>query len=122
MIRMNFSVTQDQLVQAYGLDNVQYFPQNATAGFSSRSATFLSLVGLPHSEVVHLPGKSRRPLPSRARWDHSRQPLRPHDSDVEPEELSARFRETVGAFDSTPFADDQSQWNRSLEELEHGIW
>ncbi|MFD5206824.1 SUKH-4 family immunity protein [Streptomyces anulatus] len=31
-----------------------------------------------------------------------------HDSDVDPEELSARFRETVGTFDSTPFADDES--------------
>ncbi|MFI5740918.1 SUKH-4 family immunity protein [Streptomyces anulatus] len=45
-----------------------------------------------------------------------------HDNDVDPEELSARFKETVGAFDSTPFADDESQWNLSLEELEHGIW
>ncbi|MFF8983904.1 hypothetical protein ACF08E_11015 [Streptomyces globisporus] len=45
-----------------------------------------------------------------------------HDNDVDPEDLSARFKETVGAFDSTPFADDESQWNLSLEELEHGIW
>ncbi|MFH9561805.1 hypothetical protein ACH4NR_37310 [Streptomyces globisporus] len=35
---------------------------------------------------------------------------------------SARFKETVGAFDSTPFVDEESQWNLSLEELEHGIW
>ncbi|MFD4175199.1 hypothetical protein [Streptomyces anulatus] len=41
---------------------------------------------------------------------------------MDPEELSARFKETVGAFDSTPFADEGSQWNLSLEELEHGIW
>nr|WP_239475229.1 hypothetical protein [Streptomyces sp. CS131] len=44
-----------------------------------------------------------------------------HDNDVDPEELFARFKETVGAFDSTPFA-HESQWNLSLEELEHGIW
>ncbi|MFD0043043.1 hypothetical protein ACFVIZ_35975 [Streptomyces anulatus] len=37
-------------------------------------------------------------------------------------ELSACFKETVGTFDSTPFADDELQWNLSLEELEHGIW
>ncbi|MGW4177064.1 hypothetical protein [Streptomyces rubiginosohelvolus] len=41
---------------------------------------------------------------------------------MDPEELSARFKETVGAFGSTSFADDESQWNLSLEELEHGIW
>ncbi|MFE9015640.1 SUKH-4 family immunity protein [Streptomyces cyaneofuscatus] len=45
-----------------------------------------------------------------------------HDNDVDPEELSARFKETVGAVDPTPFADQDSQWNLSLEELEHGIW
>ncbi|MFJ9321731.1 hypothetical protein ACIRPC_19210, partial [Streptomyces globisporus] len=42
-----------------------------------------------------------------------------HDNDVDPEELAARFKEAVGAFGSTPFADDESQ--RSLS-LEHGIW
>ncbi|MFD4177616.1 SUKH-4 family immunity protein [Streptomyces anulatus] len=187
MIRVNFSVTQNQLVQAYGLDNVKYFPQSATAGVSSRSAIFLSLVGLPHSEVFTSREDLEDPYPAAldaitlgSRFDHHGIPcpaesrswwtlgylftsliaLDPasgkvyafpegssgylllhrdveslvyaliefrklevdHDSDVDPEELSARFRETVGAFDSTPFADDESQWNRSLEELEHGIW
>lgn len=45
-----------------------------------------------------------------------------HDNDVDPEELSARFKRVVGAFDPTPFADENSQWNLSLEELENGIW
>ncbi|MEU9479254.1 SUKH-4 family immunity protein [Streptomyces sp. NPDC048191] len=45
-----------------------------------------------------------------------------HDNNVAPEELSERFRRVVGAFDPTPFADEESQWNLSLEELEHGIW
>ncbi|MFD8909876.1 SUKH-4 family immunity protein [Streptomyces sp. NPDC059575] len=45
-----------------------------------------------------------------------------HDNGVDPEELSERFRQVVGAFDPTPFADEESQWNLSLEELEHGIW
>ncbi|MER7000572.1 SUKH-4 family immunity protein [Streptomyces sp. NPDC000410] len=45
-----------------------------------------------------------------------------HDNAVDPEELSARFKRVVGGFDPTPFADEQSQWNLSLEELEHGIW
>jgi len=45
-----------------------------------------------------------------------------HDNDVDPEELVARFKGVVGAFDPTPFADEDSQWNLSLEELEHGMW
>ncbi|MER7665366.1 SUKH-4 family immunity protein [Streptomyces sp. NPDC096193] len=45
-----------------------------------------------------------------------------HDNDVEPEELSTRFKRVVGAFDPTPFSDEDSQWNLSLEELEHGMW
>ncbi|CAM5640327.1 hypothetical protein SALBM311S_11802 [Streptomyces alboniger] len=45
-----------------------------------------------------------------------------HDNDVDPEELVARFKSVVGAFDPTPFADEDSQWNLSLEELEHGMW
>ncbi|MFB9607326.1 SUKH-4 family immunity protein [Streptomyces roseofulvus] len=45
-----------------------------------------------------------------------------HDNEVDPEELSARFKQVVGAFDPTPFADENSQWNLSLEELRNGIW
>ncbi|MET7286313.1 SUKH-4 family immunity protein [Streptomyces sp. NPDC005573] len=45
-----------------------------------------------------------------------------HDNDVDPEELAERFRRVVGAFDPTPFADEESQWNLALEELENGIW
>ncbi|WP_223837605.1 SUKH-4 family immunity protein [Streptomyces venezuelae] len=45
-----------------------------------------------------------------------------HDNDADPEELAARFRAAVEAFDPTPFADEESQWTLSMEELEHGIW
>ncbi|MFG2484834.1 SUKH-4 family immunity protein [Streptomyces virginiae] len=45
-----------------------------------------------------------------------------HDNGVSPEELAARFRDTVGRFDPTAFADEESQWNLAMEELEHGIW
>ncbi|AYN43664.1 hypothetical protein D9753_15210 [Streptomyces dangxiongensis] len=45
-----------------------------------------------------------------------------HENDVDPEELAERFRRVVGAFDPTPFADEESQWNLALEELEHGLW
>ncbi|MFD4320723.1 SUKH-4 family immunity protein [Streptomyces sp. NPDC058548] len=45
-----------------------------------------------------------------------------HEDDADPEELAARFREVVEAFDPTPFENEDSQWNLSLEELEQGIW
>ncbi|MET9598550.1 hypothetical protein [Streptomyces sp. NPDC006459] len=45
-----------------------------------------------------------------------------HDNDVDPQELADRFQEAVEAFDSTSFADEESQWNLSMEELEQGIW
>jgi hypothetical protein len=45
-----------------------------------------------------------------------------HDNGVDPEELAECFRRFVGSFDPAPFADEESQWNLSLEELEHGIW
>ncbi|MFJ6636471.1 hypothetical protein ACIQMR_34615 [Streptomyces sp. NPDC091376] len=45
-----------------------------------------------------------------------------HGNDGDPEDLSERFKQVVGAFDPTPFADEESQWNLSLEELEHGMW
>ncbi|MFD7854551.1 SUKH-4 family immunity protein [Streptomyces microflavus] len=187
MIRVNPSVTPDQLVQAYGLDSIVYFPRSAAAGFDSRSATFLSFVGVPHSEAFAAREDVEVPYPADldaitlgSRFDHCGMPcpaesrswwmlgylftsliaLDPtsgkvyafpeksngyiplhrdveslvyalvefrkleidHDNDVDPEELSARFKETVGAFDPTPFADQDSQWNLSLEELEHGIW
>ncbi|MEV4191769.1 SUKH-4 family immunity protein [Streptomyces toxytricini] len=45
-----------------------------------------------------------------------------HDEGVDPEILASRFRDSVGSFDPTPLADEESQWNLSMEELEHGIW
>lgn len=45
-----------------------------------------------------------------------------HEDDADPEELAVRFRKVVEAFDPTPFENEESQWNLSLEELEHGIW
>ncbi|MFH9392538.1 SUKH-4 family immunity protein [Streptomyces sp. NPDC017556] len=189
MISVNFSVTQHQLVQAYGLDNVVYFPQGSRAVLDARSASFLSLVGLPHSEAFTSRENVEDPYPagldavalgghcdhyglpcpaeSRSWWmlgclftslialdpasgkvyafpggssGHTRTPLHrdieslvyaliefrklevDQADDVDPEELSGRFKETVGTFDPTPFADEESQWNLSLEELEHGIW
>ncbi|MFJ9765595.1 SUKH-4 family immunity protein [Streptomyces erythrochromogenes] len=45
-----------------------------------------------------------------------------HDNGVDPEELASRFRGAVGDFDATALADEESQWNLSMEELEQGIW
>ncbi|GAA0927829.1 hypothetical protein GCM10009549_50090 [Streptomyces thermoalcalitolerans] len=45
-----------------------------------------------------------------------------HENGAAPKEIAERFRRVVGAFDPTPFADNESQWNLSLEELEHGMW
>ncbi|MEU9441932.1 SUKH-4 family immunity protein [Streptomyces sp. NPDC048304] len=45
-----------------------------------------------------------------------------HENDVDPAEIAERFRHVVGAFDPTPFADEESQWNLSLQELEDGMW
>ncbi|MFD3948014.1 SUKH-4 family immunity protein [Streptomyces sp. NPDC058579] len=187
MTGVNYSVTPMQLVQAYGLENVVYFPQSAATGFDGRSANFLSTVGLPHSEVFVSREDVTDPYPLDldaislgCRFDHYGMPcpsesrswwmlgylftslvaMDPksgrvyafpegsssyiklhrdveslvyalvefrklevdHDNDVDPEELAERFKQVVGAFDPTPFADEESQWNLSLEELEHGMW
>lgn len=187
MAGVNFSVTPVQLIQAYGLENVVYFPQGAAGECDPRSASLLSAVGLPHSEVFVSRGDVADPYPADldaitlgSRFDHygmdcpaesrswwmlgylftSLVAMDPnsakvyafpegstgyielhrdveslvyallefrklevdHDNDVDPEELSARFKQVVGAFDPTPFADEESQWNLSLEELEHGMW
>ncbi|MGA4980161.1 SUKH-4 family immunity protein [Streptomyces cinereoruber] len=183
---MNFSVTPQQMIDSYKLQNITYFPQSSTVKFHSPSATLLSSVGLPNSEVfisreevpdphphtdsITLGNRFRHldiPCPEESRewWAlgylfESLVAVDPetgkvyafpegepgytelhrdvesllftliefrklevdHDNDVDPEELSARFREVVGEFDSTPFADENSQWNLSLEELENGIW
>lgn len=187
MAIVTFSVTSIQLVRAYGLENIVYFPQSGHAEFDPRSANFLSSVGLPHSEVFASRENVEDPYPASldaitlgSRFDHYGMPCPAesrswwmlgylftslvavdpksgtiyafpegatgyielhrdveslvyaliefrklevdHDNDVDPEELSARFKQVVGAFDLTPFADEDSQWNLSLEELEHGIW
>lgn len=44
------------------------------------------------------------------------------DNGVAPEELAARFREVVGAFDPTALSGEESPWDLALEEFEHGIW
>jgi hypothetical protein len=44
------------------------------------------------------------------------------DESLEPEELAERFTSTVGAFDPTPFEDEESQWNMAMEELVDEIW
>ncbi|MFE6132055.1 SUKH-4 family immunity protein [Streptomyces sp. NPDC056437] len=184
---MNFSVTPQQLVQAYGFENVVYFPQSRVTDFHERSANFLSTVELPHSEAFASREDVADPYPADldaitlgSRFDHygiscpaesrswwmlgylftSLVAMDPksarvyafpegssgyvelhrdvqslvyaliefrklevdHDNDVDPEELAARFKQVVGAFDPTPFADEESPWNLSLEELEHGLW
>ncbi|MFJ1551206.1 SUKH-4 family immunity protein [Streptomyces sp. NPDC088246] len=184
---MNFTVTPEEVIEAYGLTNVIYFPRNETGDFDTRTAIFLSSVGLPTSDVFtsrmdvedpYEPGTDAItlgsrfdlfdlscPPESRSWWSlgylfTSLLALDPksgkiyafpegatdyielhrdieslvfalielrkveidHDNDVDPEELAARFRDVVGTFDLTPFTDDESQWNLSLEELEQGIW
>jgi len=44
------------------------------------------------------------------------------NEDEDPEDLAERFRQVVSEFDSTPFENEESQWNVILEELESGIW
>jgi hypothetical protein len=187
MTLVNLSVTPMQLMRAYGLDNIVYFPQGMTAEFDARSANFLSSVGLPNSEVLNSRGDVEDPYPDDldptilgSRFDHYGIPCLAesrswwmlgylfaslvavdpasgrvyafpegsagyialhrdveslvyalvefrklevdHDNDADPEELSRRFKQVVGAFDPTSFMDEESQWNLSLEELEHGIW
>ncbi|SOD84661.1 SUKH-4 family immunity protein [Streptomyces sp. Ag109_G2-15] len=185
---MNFAVTPTDMIAAYGLADVVYFPQSpAGESGDARALTLLSSVGLPHSEVFtskedpedpYEPGFD--PTVIGSRFDHygfscpeesrtwwvlgylftSLIALDPesgkvyafpeseeqyillhrdvesllfsliefrklevdHDNDVDPEELAERFRQVVGAFDPTPFADEESQWNLSLEELENGLW
>ncbi|MEU6505170.1 SUKH-4 family immunity protein [Streptomyces sp. NPDC046942] len=45
-----------------------------------------------------------------------------HENNMDRTELAERFRRVVGAFDPTPFTDEESQWNLSLEEFENGMW
>jgi hypothetical protein len=184
---VNFSVSPGQLLEAYGLENVIYFPRNEMSGFGDRTAVFLSSVGLPHSEAfisrmdVEDPyDVDTDPVTLGARFDLYNLTCPPesrswwmlgylftsliavdpgsgkifafpegavgyielhrdveslvyalsefrklevdHDNDMDPGELAQRFKQVVGAFDSTPFADEDSQWNLSLIELEDGIW
>ncbi|GAA5077308.1 SUKH-4 family immunity protein [Streptomyces similanensis] len=178
------------LIEAYGLENVVYFPRCPVADpadVDARALTLLSTVGLPHSEVFtskedpedpYEPGFD--PITLGSRFDHYGIPCPPesrswwllgylftslialdpasgkiyafpegetrhivlhrdvesllraliefrkletaHDNGADPQELAEHFRQTVGAFDPTPFADEESQWNLALEELEHGLW
>jgi hypothetical protein len=186
-VRVNSVVTPADMVEAYGLRNVVYFPQCSIGRMDSESANLLSHVGLPHSEAFSVradcddpyePGVD--PITLGGRCDHYGWPCPPearswwmlgylftslialdpasgkvyafpegpggyvllhrnveslaysliqfrklevdHDNDVDPEELAKRFKCAVGVLDPTPFADENSQWNVSLEELEHGIW
>ncbi|GAB1328280.1 SUKH-4 family immunity protein [Streptomyces sennicomposti] len=182
------TVTPGDLIEAYGLGSVVFFPRCPADGRAdARSTTLLSSVGLPHSEVFtsradpadpYEPGFDLVTLGSR--FDHYGIPCPPqsrtwwflghlftslialdpesgavhafpesesrhillhrdveslllgliefrrleaaHDRGVDPHELAERFRQSVSAFDPTPFADEDSQWNLALEELEHGLW
>ncbi|MFE9465439.1 SUKH-4 family immunity protein [Streptomyces virginiae] len=184
---MNFTVTSESVIATYGLGSITYFPHQSAAGVESRTALFLSSVGLPTSDVftsrmdvedpygpdvdaITLGSRFEHyglqcPDESRSWWSlgylfTSLLALDPvsgkvfafpegateyielhrdieslvfalielrkveidHDNGVDPEELAFRFREAVGAFDATALADEESQWNLSMEELEQGIW
>ncbi|WP_314247034.1 SUKH-4 family immunity protein [Streptomyces kutzneri] len=184
---MDFTVTPGELIDAYGLDRITYFPRQRATGVETRTAGFLSTVGLPESDVfasrmdVSDPyGPEVDAITVGSRFDHyglqcpeeSRSwwslgylftslialdpvsgtvyafpegaigyvelhrdveslvfalvELRKVETDrgngVAPEVLAARFREVVGTFDPTAFADGESQWSLAVEELEHGIW
>ncbi|MFI9210468.1 SUKH-4 family immunity protein [Streptomyces sp. NPDC053253] len=184
---MDFTVNPQSVTSVYGLDGVTYFPRDGITGLDARTASFLSTVGLPTSELftsrmdmedpygpdvdaITLGSRFAHyglqcPLESRSWWSlgylftsllaldpesgkiyafpegavdyielhrdieslvfaliELRKVEKDHEGDVDPEELAARFRENVEAFDPTPFEDENSQWNLSLEELEHGIW
>ncbi|WP_234314262.1 MULTISPECIES: SUKH-4 family immunity protein [unclassified Streptomyces] len=180
-------MTAAELIDAYGLGRVTYFPGRSTAGVDARTATFLGSVGLPESlvfasrtDVVNPYAPEVDAITIGRRFDHYGHPcpeesrewwalghlftsliavdpvsgrvyafpegalghvglhrdieslvfalieLRrveiDHDNGVDPEELAARFRDAVGAFDPTAFADEASPWSLAMEELEHGIW
>lgn len=185
---VNFSVTSTDLIEAYGLDKVVYFPQYPVGdSVDSRALNLLGSVGLTHSECFtskddpedpYEPGFD--PIALGSRFDHYGIPCPPesrtwwlpgylftslialdpetgkvysfpesetryillhrdveslifaliefrklevaHENGADPEEISERFRRAVSVFDPTPFADEESQWNLSLEELEHGMW
>ncbi|MCX5308202.1 SUKH-4 family immunity protein [Streptomyces sp. NBC_00160] len=184
---MNFTVTSDDLINVYGLGAVSYFPHQGAEGVESRTADFLSSVGLPTSDIftsrmdVEDPyGPEVDAITIGSRFDHyglqcpdesrswwslgylftSLLALDPacgkvyafpegaieyielhrdieslvfalielrkveidHDIGADPEELATRFRECVEAFDPIAFADEESQWILSMEELEQGIW
>ncbi|WP_328940407.1 SUKH-4 family immunity protein [Streptomyces sp. NBC_00250] len=184
---MTFAVTPHIVTGVYGLRCVTYFPHRDGGELDARTASFLSTVGLPSSDVftsrmnvedpygpdadvstigdrfdhcgLHCPAESRAWWPlgylftSLLALDPAsgtiyafpegalgyvklhrdveslvfalvefRKVENDHENGVEPEELSARFHDTVKAFDPTPFESEDSQWNLTLEELEHGIW
>ncbi|WWQ62956.1 SUKH-4 family immunity protein [Streptomyces sp. Q6] len=183
---VNFTVTPTKMIEAYGLENVVFFPQYAEV--EPRAGTLLSLVGLPHSDVFSSRIDPEDPYDAEfdpvalgSRFEHYGFPCPPesrswwmlgnlftslialdpesgkiyafpegeegyiplhrdvesflfaliefrklevdHDNEtLEPEELSERFKQVVGEFDPTPFADEDSQWNLSLQELEDEMW
>lgn len=48
---MDFTVTSEDLIDAYGLRRITYFPHQCAAAVDARTADFLGSVGLPLSEV-----------------------------------------------------------------------
>lgn len=183
---MNFSVSPAGMIEAYGLENVVFFPQYADV--DPRAGSLLSLVGLPHSEVFSSRIDPEDPYDAEMdpvalgnRFDYYNFPCPPesrswwmlgnlftslialdpgsgkvyafpegetgyillhrdvesflraliefrklevdHENEtLEPVELAERFRLAVEEFDTTPFADEDSQWNLSLQELVDEIW
>ncbi|MFA7764360.1 SUKH-4 family immunity protein [Streptomyces sp. NRRL S-448] len=185
---VNFTVTPEKMIRAYGLSAVTYFPhQPAPERTDARTVEFLATVGLPESEcfvaridvkdpyeptldaitigtrfdyyeldcpdeslnwwslgylftslmaVDPVSGKvyafpegadiyieTHRDIESFAfALIELRKVEEAHENGEDPETLAAYFRMVVEEFDPTPFADDESQWNLSMEELQHGIW
>ncbi|WP_078968090.1 MULTISPECIES: SUKH-4 family immunity protein [unclassified Streptomyces] len=53
-------------------------------------------------------------------FESLRQPL--EDDDGETEERVGTLRAQISAFDPLPFADEESQWHLTFEEVIDGIW
>ncbi|MQY15588.1 hypothetical protein SRB5_57720 [Streptomyces sp. RB5] len=184
---MNLSVTPRTMIDAYGLENLVFFPRYAES--EPHAAALLSLVGLPNSTVFlsrtdpadpydpgfdpvavgsnfDFYGWGTCPEESRSWWmlgtlfetvialdpatgrvyefpdgesDYRllhrdlesflftliefRRLETDHDAEtLDPEALVERFTRVVGAFDPTPFAEEESQWNTTMRELIDEIW
>ncbi|MEW2133222.1 SUKH-4 family immunity protein [Streptomyces sp. NPDC005435] len=113
VVPLPFAVSPADLVEAFGLGNVVRYarPAPTACRFDGWTGAFLSRVGLPDTG-----------------WFMSRADLDHHGSIVlsewpdRDEEMPEDLRARVTEFDPLPFADDESPWSLTLEEVVHGIW